>query len=437
MRYLLLQSISGCSYLNNFNKLKFHISGSIGESVSSEIIKITHKFIKKLVIEILKRNGRLIITFGAEPKKHELSLIFDYTIIEGIEEFYLNNSNEEKSLVSTFLYHSYRKKIPAVRERLVSNFLKYEFVRIKELPQLSSFGGKLRSELAKITDVIIILGGTLGVNDLVENCHQENKIILPLNIDLGRPGALKCIDMINNGSLILYPSNIREYAISEINKFCLKTESNIEELIEKVLHLTLMLIEEKGEEIIKLIMKDIKSLQEKNRAIKPDENKYSIILVEFLRRSLKSLGYFPHAQEPSGKTKIGYDDRAIQGGMGELDIRIVDKNNELMHICETLILTYLNTSVISEHLNKIFDYDCNGLPVNIIVVYSKADDFYSLWIKYLDFLSKFNWNYPLVDTNIEDISEKRDFPAEIKLALTRHHREGVICKIYHFFVNLN
>jgi len=129
--------------LNNFNKLKFHISGSIDESVSSEIIKITHKFIKKLVIEILKRNGRLIITFGAEPKKDELSLIFDYTIIEGIEEFYLNNSNEEKSLVSTFLYHSYRKKIPAVRERLVSNFLKYEFVRIKELPQLSSFGENL------------------------------------------------------------------------------------------------------------------------------------------------------------------------------------------------------------------------------------------------------------------------------------------------------
>lgn len=366
-----------------------------------------------------------------------MSLIFDYTIIEGINEFYLSNLNEEKPIVFTILYHSYKNKIPLERKLLISDLMKYDFVRIKELPQLSSYGGKLRSELAKKTDVLIILGGSRGVNDLVEKCLQENKIIIPLNIDMGKPGAFNCFDMINKGSLNLYPLNIKDYAISEITKFYLKTEFDIEESIERVLKLVVNLIKEKEEEIVKLIIKDLKVLQEKNRAIKPDENKYSIILVEFLRRSLKTLGYFPHTQEPSGKTKKGYDDRLTHGGMGELDIRIVDKNNELKHICEIFILTYLNSSVISEHLNKLFDYDVNGLPVNIIIVYSKADDFYSLWIKYLDFLSKFNWNYPLVDTNIEDLSEKRDFPAEIKLSLTRHHREGLICKIYHFFVNLN
>ena len=83
-----------CDYLSDFNKLRFHISGSIGNSASAELIRLTHNFIKKLVIEILKRNGHLVITFGDELKIDDLSLIFDYTIIEGIKEFYLNNLNK-------------------------------------------------------------------------------------------------------------------------------------------------------------------------------------------------------------------------------------------------------------------------------------------------------------------------------------------------------
>ena len=209
--------------MSNFNKLRFHISGSIGSSTSAELIKLTHDFIKKLVIEILKRNGHLIITFGEELKVDDLPLIFDYTIIEGIKEFYLNNLNEEKPIVFTLLYHSYKNKIPLERKLLVSDLMKYDLVRIKELSQLSSHGGKLRSELSKKTDVLIILGGSQGVNDLIEKCLQENKIIIPLNIDLGKSGTFNCIDMINRGSLNLYPLNIKDYAISEITKFYLKT----------------------------------------------------------------------------------------------------------------------------------------------------------------------------------------------------------------------
>ena len=422
--------------MSDFNKLRFHISGSINKSASVEFIKLTHKFIKKLVIEILKRNGHFIITFGDEPKVNDFSLIFDYTIIEGIKAFYSNNINKKKSIILAFLYHSYKNKIPSERKYLVTELMKYDFVRIKELPKLSSYGGKLRSELAKKTDVLIILGGSQGVNDLVEKCYQEHKIIVPLNIDLGKLGTFNIIDMINKGRLNLYPLNIKEYAISEITKFCLRKKLDIEISIERVLNLVFSLIKKKEEEIVKLIIKDLKSLQEKNRAIKPDEDKYSIILVEFLRRSLKSLGYFPHAQEPSGKTKKGHNDLLTQGGMGELDIRIVDKNNELKHICEVFILTYLNSSIISEHLNKLFDYDVNGLPVNIIIIYSKADNFFSLWTKYLEYLKNFDWKYPLSDYSIEDISEQRDCPAEIKITLTKHHREGIICKVYHIFLNL-
>ena len=168
--------------MSDFNKLRFHISGSISNSISAELIKLTHNFIKKLVIEILKGNGHFTITYGDELKVDDLSLIFDYTIIEGIKEFYLSDLNEEKPIVFTILYHSYKNKIPLERKLLISDLMKYDFVRIKELPQLSSYGGKLRSELAKKTDVLIILGGSRGVNDLAEKCLQENKILIPSSV---------------------------------------------------------------------------------------------------------------------------------------------------------------------------------------------------------------------------------------------------------------
>ncbi len=426
----------GCNYLNDFNGLKFHISGSASKSTSINILELTHKFIKFLIIKILNQNGHLIITFGSEPKKEGHSLIFDYTILEAIEDFYNKNPGNAKSTVTAILYSSYKEKMPIERKPLFASLKKFSSFQIKNLPDLSSHGGNLRNEISKYTDVLIALGGSIGVHDLIKKCNQNRKIVIPLNINLEKPGAHRCIDMLNNGSLQLYPSSISDYIISEINKFSLTSNSDLHDSVNNILTLTYRLMNERGEDIISWIIRDIKSLQEKNRALQPNEDKYSIILVEFLRRNLKNFGYFAHSQEISGKTLKGYNDRESHGGMGELDIRIVDENNELRHICEAFILTYLNTSYITKHLNKIFDYDVNGLPINIIIVYSKALEFSSLWLKYLEFLNIFKWKYPLIDSNIEDLSESRDCPSEIKLTLTKHNRSGVICKIYHIFVNL-
>lgn len=422
--------------MNDFKKLKFHISGSADKKVSIELLTLTHKFIKKLVNTILDLNGDFVITFGDEQKKNNLPLIFDYTIMEAIEDYYSRNISKDNPITKALLYNFYEKKMPSDRRELYNSFKNYDYLRIKKLSPLRSQGGKLRQEISKSSDILIILGGAGGVFDLIDKFNEKNKIIIPLNIYLGKPSTHDCINRLNDGSLSLYPSKISNKIISKINTFCLETDSDIQDSIRNIIDLIKQLLEEKDDEIISLLITDLKSLQEKNRAIKCDEDKYSIILVEFLRRSLKRLGYFAHTQEISGKTQKGYDDQVVRGGMGELDIRIVDQNNELKHICEAFVLNYLDSSYIIDHLTKIFDYDANGLKQNIMIIYSKSDDFSSLWAGYLDFLHDFDWKYPLVDSDIEDLSESRLCPAEIKLTLTKHNREGVICKLYHIFVNL-
>ena len=426
----------GCNYLNNFCGFSFHISGSANESVLKKNIELAHKFIKVLVIEILKQNGNLTITFGDEPKKKDIPLIFDYTILEAILEFYELDFKGVKPIIQAILYGKYEEKIPENRKKLCNLLKKYDSFQIKILPYLDSHGGYLRTEIAKHADFLFILGGLKGVNDLINKFQQRKKAIIPFNINLENPATHSCIELLNNDTLKLYSNSISLSVISIINKFCLTSELEIEDSKKKIFHLINILMKERREFILEMILNAIKSLQEKNRAIQPDEDKYSNILVELLRGKLEPYGYYANAQEFSGKTQSGYDDKLIHGGMGELDIRIVDENNVLKHICETFILTKLNTSYIKAHLDKIFDYDLNGLPLNFIIIYSKADAFSSLWSEYLKFLKDFNWKYPLSDTTLNDLSKDNSCPAEIKITLTKHNREGKICRFYHIFINL-
>lgn len=426
----------GCSYLNDFYGFSFHISGSANKLALKKNVELSHKFIKGLVIDILHQNGNLIVTFGDEPKKEDSALIFDYTILEAILEFYELDLKSITPNIQALLYNTYEDKIPIDRKELFNSLKKYDCFQIKVFPYLNSHGGNLRTEISKHADFLFILGGSKGVQDLIKKFQQKGKAIIPLNINLENPAAHKCIELLNNGSLKLYSDSISLRVVSEINKFCLTSELEIEESKKNIFDLIPLLMKERMELILKIILKEIISLQEKNRAFKPDEDKYSITLVEFLRRDLKPFGYFAHTQEISGKTQLGYDDEVTHGGMGELDIRIVDENNIIKHICEAFVLNNFNSSYIASHLDKIFDYDLNGLPLNFIIVYSKAEYFSPLWSDYLEFLKNYEWKYSLSDKIIDDLSQLYSLPAEIKLSLTKHEREGIICKLYHIFINL-
>ena len=63
--------------MDDFTGIKFHIAGSANKNISIEMLKITHIFIKKLVADILRKNGELVITFGSEI----LSMIFPSLLI--------------------------------------------------------------------------------------------------------------------------------------------------------------------------------------------------------------------------------------------------------------------------------------------------------------------------------------------------------------------
>jgi len=252
-----------------------------------------------------------------------------------------------------------------------------------------------------------------------------------------------------------YPSGISEYIVSLLNSYQIEENSpDIPEIISVIIKIIesirnipynkrsdvtvpsskKVLLEP---QLLAILINDMATLQQINRIISREEDKYSLFLSALLNNSLKPYGYFTDVHDLSGKTEKSDETNSMLGGLGELDIRILNSNRELAHICEALILKSINKNYTKEHLKKIFEYDAIGLPVNFMIIYSQVKYFSRLWGKYIKLVNEFNFPYPLTKEGFNDFSNELSRYAEIKIGLTNHIREGRICKLYHFFLNFN
>lgn len=191
------------------------------------------------------------------------------------------------------------------------------------------------------------------------------------------------------------------------------------------------------DKLLQILINDMATLQQKNRAIKEEEDKYTVILSEILNRSLAPFNYFTDVQDLSGKTDKMANKKPELGGMGELDLRFLNGSRELCHIGEALILDSIRTDYTKAHLKKIFDYDANGLPINFMIIYSKVKNFYPLWQKYSKLVKEYEFEYPITNDEFIELSENLSKYAGIKVGLTNHLRAGRICKLYHFFIDFS
>ncbi len=119
---------------------------------------------------------------------------------------------------------------------------------------------------------------------------------------------------------------------------------------------------------------------------------------------------------------------------GEIDIKIEDDKGIAFAICEAFNLTYFDKTKIKNHISKIFDYDVNGLSENYIIVYNDKN-FMQNWQKYQDYVPKISYKHKILD--FTDISNNKNIPAKIKVAIAKHEINNKQIKIYHIFVELS
>ncbi len=158
------------------------------------------------------------------------------------------------------------------------------------------------------------------------------------------------------------------------------------------------------------------------KSIKVDENSRNDIMAAFL----SSKGFFIKDQTRWGLSATGKS-------IGQVDFKVELPGNGYYAICEAFRLKDRNKGTIDSHLEKLFTYDPSGVKENFIIVYAETANFSVLWKKYLNYIEKIDFSYPLQSTVEEEPVQFTD----IKLARTRHKRQGAIQDVYHLFINMS
>ena len=83
-------------------------------------------------------------------------------------------------------------------------------------------------------------------------------------------------------------------------------------------------------------------------------------------------------------------------------------------------------------VDKIFKYDTLGYKYNFLVSYVKIKDFSAFWTKYIDYIKKYKYPYPL-DSFEENAGDKYHYP-NLKVASTTLLRNGIKTILYHICV---
>ncbi|EGI5444991.1 hypothetical protein F9651_15265 [Listeria monocytogenes] len=147
---------------------------------------------------------------------------------------------------------------------------------------------------------------------------------------------------------------------------------------------------------------------------------------DFIRDLLVARGYFVNDQTRQGTSKEGK-------ASGEVDILIQEKNIPYA-IVEALNLSSLNSNYLDSHIDKIYKYDTLGYDCNFIVSYVSIKDFNEFWNKYKAYIQEHNYPYELCEYD-ESINDEFHF-SEIKVALTKHNRNGKTTLLYHICVRM-
>lgn len=145
----------------------------------------------------------------------------------------------------------------------------------------------------------------------------------------------------------------------------------------------------------------------------------------YIRDLLKARKYHVSDQTLNGTAPGGKS-------AGELDLLIENVQHQPFAVLEALNMNSLMEAYLTEHINKLYDYDTWGLACNYLLVYAEVKDFAGFCRKYQSFISKFEYPYPLLKVTPGDASGYADIRV-FETLLSRNERDT---RIIHIIVKI-
>lgn len=170
-----------------------HIAGSASKQTESSLIEYGHKIIRKLVNEILKEGGRLLVQVGKEPIKSDngthIPLTFDWSVISEVRDFLTKNSLDFKDSVKkpiiTVVKQDFMESIPRNRKEIWDDLVKCGAVQIEFIEAGWSSGAIRRTRMSEYGEILVLMSGGEGVEHLAQEYNRYGKPIIPIDLKLG------------------------------------------------------------------------------------------------------------------------------------------------------------------------------------------------------------------------------------------------------------
>jgi hypothetical protein len=193
---------------------RFQFAGRADRNIDSTRLAYMQKLIRQLAHQILLRGGGLVVTIGSEPmheKEEGLPLIFDWTVLEALDEYQSQSRTEwplsqGASVIAVGLAH-WRDQIRDDRKALWERVISGENLDIKQIRAEVSVGGVLREQQTAFGDILVCVGGNVGVAHLAELYMTHQKPVVPLDISLkteGRSASERLSDLAMTSPQMLF-----------------------------------------------------------------------------------------------------------------------------------------------------------------------------------------------------------------------------------------
>jgi hypothetical protein len=172
---------------------RIHIAGSGNRTTERGLLEYGHEIIARLADSVLVNGASLIVGLGREPLSDENdasspALVFDWTVLERTGAFVQAGgapATEQGPLIAAVASSRTEAQIPQQRQELWQQLRHAGAVQLDFLDAGWSSGAVRRQHLARLGDVLIILSGGEGVEQLAELYVQAGKPVIPLDLDLG------------------------------------------------------------------------------------------------------------------------------------------------------------------------------------------------------------------------------------------------------------
>lgn len=172
---------------------RLHIAGSANKEVADpDLLRWAHQVVGMVVREHVRFGGTVLTQIGADPmheRASDVRALFDWTVIEACRDALragdVPQPGSADPLLRGVCLTTGRAAVSETNEATLAELRDGAVLDVETLPSHYLFGVLLRQRQEHHGDILMTLGGGLGVEHLAELYMSSRKPVVPLDVAIG------------------------------------------------------------------------------------------------------------------------------------------------------------------------------------------------------------------------------------------------------------